>query len=456
MAIRPYGTWPSALDADLVARTSSPRLRPRRRRRRPRPLDGVARRRGRPHRRSSRRGPQRRRRCDPARDERANARPRVRRRRASGTTATPSSTPSSPTAASTAWTAPARSRGRSRPEPAEPHALRYADGVVTPDGETVICVRERHDGGEVRNELVSLPADGSAEPRVLVSGHDFFVAPRLDPAGSAARLARLGPPADAVGRHGALGRRARRARRRAARRRRRRRVGARPAMVARRRPPLLLGPHRLVEPLPRRRHGADLARRRGARLPGLGLRDALLRVPRRRADRVRRHARRGRVARAARSRERHARVRRARLDVRTRPSALAAGGGRVVFGAASPTQPARARLVRPGDRPQETLRRSLDIELDPASISIPRAIEFPTERRRDVAHAFYYPPASAEWEGPGRRASAAARDLPRRPDRAHASRSSTSRSSSSRSAGSASSTSTTAAAPATDASTGGS
>jgi len=69
------------------------------------------------------------------------------------------------------------------PEPAVPHALRYADGVVTPDGETVICVRERHADGEVANELVSFPADGSAEPRVLVSGHDFFMAPRLDPAG---------------------------------------------------------------------------------------------------------------------------------------------------------------------------------------------------------------------------------------------------------------------------------
>jgi hypothetical protein len=33
------------------------------------------------------------------------------------------------------------------PEPAVPHGLRYADGVVTPDGETVICVRERHADG---------------------------------------------------------------------------------------------------------------------------------------------------------------------------------------------------------------------------------------------------------------------------------------------------------------------
>jgi dipeptidyl aminopeptidase/acylaminoacyl peptidase len=69
------------------------------------------------------------------------------------------------------------------PEPAEPHALRYADGVVTPDGSTIVCVRERHVGREVLNELVSFPADGSAEPRVIVDGRDFYAAPRLDPAG---------------------------------------------------------------------------------------------------------------------------------------------------------------------------------------------------------------------------------------------------------------------------------
>src|SRR5207248_5108558 len=53
----------------------------------------------------------------------------------------------------------------------------------------IICVRERHEGGEVLNELVSLPADGSAAPTVIQSGHDFYMAPRFDPAGE--RLAWL-------------------------------------------------------------------------------------------------------------------------------------------------------------------------------------------------------------------------------------------------------------------------
>jgi dipeptidyl aminopeptidase/acylaminoacyl peptidase len=75
------------------------------------------------------------------------------------------------------------------PEPPEPHAFRYADGDVTSDGRLIVCVRERHDTDEVLNELVVFPADGSAEPRAIASGHDFYASPRLDRAG--ARLAWL-------------------------------------------------------------------------------------------------------------------------------------------------------------------------------------------------------------------------------------------------------------------------
>src|SRR5438093_7791386 len=69
------------------------------------------------------------------------------------------------------------------PEPASPAALRYADGRCTPGGEMVICVRESHDEQGVVNEVVALTADGSAPPRVLVSGSDFYAFPRLDPEG---------------------------------------------------------------------------------------------------------------------------------------------------------------------------------------------------------------------------------------------------------------------------------
>jgi dipeptidyl aminopeptidase/acylaminoacyl peptidase len=69
------------------------------------------------------------------------------------------------------------------PEGETPFALRYADLRVTPDGAWVVCVREREASPEHVNELVAFPADGSAAPHVLASGHDFFAAPRVSPDG---------------------------------------------------------------------------------------------------------------------------------------------------------------------------------------------------------------------------------------------------------------------------------
>ncbi len=90
------------------------------------------------------------------------------------------------------------------PEVAD-HALRYADGRVTPDGATVICVRQRHDDDGVSNELVAIPTDGSANGEegggernasgeagsvvVLFHDSDFVAAPRISPDGT--RLAWL-------------------------------------------------------------------------------------------------------------------------------------------------------------------------------------------------------------------------------------------------------------------------
>ena len=78
------------------------------------------------------------------------------------------------------------------PEPATPRADRYADGEVSPDGATIVCVREHHDGPaatDVHNEIVRLDAalvSGAAPgtPEVLVTGPDFVAAPRLSPDGA--------------------------------------------------------------------------------------------------------------------------------------------------------------------------------------------------------------------------------------------------------------------------------
>nr|MDQ3725661.1 S9 family peptidase [Actinomycetota bacterium] len=70
------------------------------------------------------------------------------------------------------------------PEAPESGALMYADMHPLPDGSTVVCVRERHGEGEAVNEIVRLPLDGSGEAQVLVGGRDFYSFPRISPDGA--------------------------------------------------------------------------------------------------------------------------------------------------------------------------------------------------------------------------------------------------------------------------------
>src|SRR5262249_34569462 len=70
------------------------------------------------------------------------------------------------------------------PDPPVAASSRYADFRVTPDGKTIICVRERHEEGkEATNEIVSMSADGSASAKVILSGSDFYSFPRISPDG---------------------------------------------------------------------------------------------------------------------------------------------------------------------------------------------------------------------------------------------------------------------------------
>jgi dipeptidyl aminopeptidase/acylaminoacyl peptidase len=68
--------------------------------------------------------------------------------------------------------------------------LRYADGVIDPRRNCAFLVQEDHtEPGQVRNALVQVDLDGASPVRVIASGHDFYAAPRLSPDGS--RLAWL-------------------------------------------------------------------------------------------------------------------------------------------------------------------------------------------------------------------------------------------------------------------------
>jgi dipeptidyl aminopeptidase/acylaminoacyl peptidase len=84
--------------------------------------------------------------------------------------------------------------GMETPRPITPAGdRRYADGVIDPVRESMICVREDHSptGREAVTTLVSLDlrSDNADGGRVLVSGNDFYSTPRLSPDGS--RLAWL-------------------------------------------------------------------------------------------------------------------------------------------------------------------------------------------------------------------------------------------------------------------------
>jgi dipeptidyl aminopeptidase/acylaminoacyl peptidase len=270
------------------------------------------------------------------------------------------------------------------PEPPEPNSLRYADGTVAPDGSRVVCVRERHEGGEVHNELFDL------ERGVIASGRDFYMAPRFSPDGS--RLAWLEwdhprMPWDGTELV----------------------VDGEP--VAGGVDEAVLDPQWSADGalhwLSDRtgwwnvyREGEPLTALEGAEIgfPAwiFGMTRYAFLADGRIVCVVTRNA----------SDELHV------LDPSTREltriaerwtaisdSALTAAGTRVVFVGASPIDPPTLVELDVESGEERIVQRSLEIALDAGSISVPRAIEFPT-CDGGTAHAFFYPPTNKDWSGP--------------------------------------------------------
>jgi acetyl esterase/lipase len=268
------------------------------------------------------------------------------------------------------------------PAPPQPNSLRYADGCVSDDA--VICVRESH-GKEIVNELVSFPVRGG-EPTVVAAGRDFYAAPRAGPDGRLAFLAWDHPLLPFIGCElwvdGA-------------------RVAGGPADSIFQPE---WGPDGALYWVSDRDGWWNLYRD-GEQLTSLeaelgcaafvfGLRTyAFL------AD--------GHIACTLIERGIHSfglldprtgELERLDLPFTASTPYVTAHGTRFAVLAAAPTETAGIHVVDAESGSYETLARAGHAELDPTSISVGRPIEFGSNGR--TAHAFYYPPANAAFEGP--------------------------------------------------------
>jgi dipeptidyl aminopeptidase/acylaminoacyl peptidase len=288
------------------------------------------------------------------------------------------------------------------PEPAEPHALRYADGVVTPDGRTIVCVRERHDDGKVVNEVVALGAEGQGEERVLRSGRDFYSTPRLAPDGRTLAWLEWDHPnmpwdgtelwTGELGDDGITGART---------------VAGGPDESIFQPE---WSPGGVLHFCSDRTAWWNLYALEGREARPIAPVEAEVGLPQW-AFAMFAYAflDDGRIARKVcdRAVDRLELVDPAGGDVELVPgpwtdfgsTSFHAGGDELVFAAAGPRDPYSLVVLDTRTAEQRVIRRAFDYEVDPDALSEPRAIEFPT-RDGATAHAFYYSPRSATHEGP--------------------------------------------------------
>jgi dipeptidyl aminopeptidase/acylaminoacyl peptidase len=288
------------------------------------------------------------------------------------------------------------------PAPPTEAAHRYADATLTPDGQLLVCVRERHEEGKVTNELVAMPSDGGAAPVVLVAGRDFYASPRWSPDGR--RLAWLewdhpNMPWDATDLKVAeLGAGA---------------VVGPPTTVAGGPEESIFqpawSPDGVLHFVSDRSGWWNLYRLAGAKVEALAPMEEEVGSPQW-VFGLSRYAflPGGRVALV------HGRGPLQRLGVLApdgtltdldlpftsySPPQLRTVGDRLACVAGSATRPAAVVVVDPASGAVEVLRRGREQAPDPGYLSVPRAIRFPTSGGR-TANALYYPPANRDFRGP--------------------------------------------------------
>ena len=106
------------------------------------------------------------------------------------------------------------------------------------------------------------------------------------------------------------------------------------------------------------------------------------------------------------------RVRLARLDTESGDLAtmetpyteienLSVGAGQALFQGGAPERQSELVRLDLGSGKTEILRRSSTLEIEPAFLSVPEAIEFPTENGNGAtAYAFFYPPKNDRFQAP--------------------------------------------------------
>jgi dipeptidyl aminopeptidase/acylaminoacyl peptidase len=285
--------------------------------------------------------------------------------------------------------------------------LRYADGVIDRRRNRMICVREDHTsaGREAVTTLVSLDLENGGEGQALVSGHDFYSSPRLSPDGS--RLAWLAwnhpnMPWDGtelwigeINADGSLGRTERVA------------GGVDESIFQPE-----WSPDGALYFVSDRTGWWNLYRRGDGRIEPLCEMEAEVGKPQWSFG-----ASTYAIESAARlicTYNERGTWRLASLDTTTcrlepievsytEINSLRAAPGRALFIGGSPTEPASVVQLDLDTRQIDVLRRSSNGTIDPGYLSIPQAIEFPTENGL-TAHGFFYAPKNRDYTAlPGER-----------------------------------------------------
>ena len=297
-----------------------------------------------------------------------------------------------------------RQERASAPTPLTPAAaMRYADGVLDGARQRLVCVREDHTvpDREAVTTIVALPLNGAESTgEVLVSGDDFYAAPRLSPDGR--RLAWMtwnhpNLPSDGseiwvatFAPDGSLTDRVRVA------------GGPTEAVLQPEWSPdgalYFISDRTGWGNLYRWRDGGEplcpMAAEFGAALWSLGISAYAFDS----ADRIicafdqQGTARLGSVD-----------TRTRRLEILETPYSdireVRAGRGQAVLIAGSPTEALAIVRLDLQTGAVEVIRRSMAVDVDPRFFSIPRAIEFPTTDGA-TAHAFVYAPTNPDFTGP--------------------------------------------------------